>query len=104
MTGGPASTVAAVLARIQMEAPVCGQYDRGIDIHLSPDEVAALADPAAVRAALCEACRRCRSCGCADLDACPTLDLAGACHWATPDLCSACAGRPGNRAQREHRG
>lgn len=30
--------------------------------------------------------RRCRTCGCTDLQACP-----GGCHWVSQDLCSACA-------------
>ena|SRR5690348_7929355 len=32
--------------------------------------------------------RRCRRCGCTDLNACP-----GGCSWVESDLCSACAGR-----------
>ncbi|TAA18233.1 hypothetical protein EA658_13895 [Pseudoxanthomonas winnipegensis] len=32
------------------------------------------------------ALRRCRDCGCTDLQACP-----GGCHWVEPDRCSACA-------------
>lgn len=33
--------------------------------------------------------RRCRTCGCTDLQACQDWD--GPCRWVKPDLCSACA-------------
>lgn len=33
--------------------------------------------------------RRCRECGCTELQACP-----GGCHWIEIDLCSACQDKP----------
>jgi hypothetical protein len=40
-----------------------------------------------------EKTRRCRVCGCTDGDCRQCVEKTGEpCHWAEPDLCSACAG------------
>ena len=41
--------------------------------------------------------RACRACGCWQYDACVHEEDEEPCHWAEPDLCSACARRPADQ-------
>lgn len=61
-----------------------GVYDQLLDRHLAAkDAREALPLP-----------QICRGCGCSFFDACVPTTLDEACHWAAPDLCSACADNP----------